>query len=55
MPKFDDQPCAGLMRSTGQRWQDATPPAAARWHLTLRRALLASGVGGLAAAGEEMR
>jgi hypothetical protein len=55
MPKFEDQLYAGLMREHGSALAHARLPAASRRHLTSRRALLASGVGGLAAAGEEVR
>ena len=55
MPKFEDQLHAGLMREHGSAPADARVPATWRRHLASRRALLAGGVGGLAAASEEVR
>ncbi len=51
MPEFEDQLYAGLMREHGSALAGASLPAALRRHLTSRRALLASGAAGTAAAG----
>jgi hypothetical protein len=54
MPRFEDRLHAGLMREYGSALEEARLPAASRRHLPSRWALLASGVGGLAAS-EEVR
>lgn len=53
MPKCEGRLYAGLMREHGSVLAGARLPAALRRHLTPRRALLASGAAGTAAAGGE--
>lgn len=50
MTRFEDQLYADLIREHGAALAATRPPAPSRRHLTSRRALLATGAGGLAAA-----
>jgi hypothetical protein len=50
MTKFADQLYADLMRQHGPALAGTRPPAASRRHIASRRALLATGAGGLAVA-----
>jgi hypothetical protein len=50
MTKFADQLYADLMRQHGPALAHTGPPAASRRHIASRRALLATGAGGLAVA-----
>jgi hypothetical protein len=50
MTKFADQLYADLMRQHGSALAGTRPPAASRRHIASRRALLATGAGGLAVA-----